>query len=48
MNAISNVRVIGARKETDSLSVIEVPGDKLWGARTIRGSSRARPCAVYS
>src|SRR5882757_8079267 len=26
----------GIRKETDSLGVVEVPGDKLWGAQTQR------------
>jgi len=26
----------GARQETDSLGVIEVPADKLWGAQTQR------------
>ena len=25
-----------ARKETDSLGAIDVPGDKLWGAQTQR------------
>jgi fumarate hydratase class II len=26
----------GMRKETDSLRVVEVPADKLWGAQTQR------------
>src|SRR5882762_2494121 len=29
-------RMIGTRKETDSLGVVEVPADKLWGAQTQR------------
>jgi fumarate hydratase class II len=36
MAAISNVTVIGFRKETDSLGEVNVPGDKLWGAQTQR------------
>ena len=28
--------MIGTRKETDSLGVVEVPADKLWGAQTQR------------
>jgi fumarate hydratase, class II len=35
-NATSNVTVLGIRKETDSLGVVEVPADKLWGAQTQR------------
>src|SRR5216683_2491006 len=36
MDAISNVKVMNARKETDSLGEVSVPGDKLWGAQTQR------------
>jgi fumarate hydratase class II len=36
MAAISNVTVIGFRKETDSLGEVNVPSDKLWGAQTQR------------
>src|SRR5262249_44258120 len=36
MAAISDVTVIGIRKETDSLGEIDVPSDKLWGAQTQR------------
>ena len=36
MAAISNVMVIGFRKETDSLGEVNVPSDKLWGAQTQR------------
>src|SRR3984957_8260334 len=36
MAAISNVMVIGFRKETDSLGEVKVPSDKLWGAQTQR------------
>jgi fumarate hydratase class II len=36
MAAISNVTVMGFRKETDSLGEVNVPGDKLWGAQTQR------------
>src|SRR5437899_435687 len=36
MNAISSVRVMDARKETDSLGEVDVPSDKLWGAQTQR------------
>src|SRR6202020_1746451 len=36
MAAISNVTVIGFRKETDSLGEVNVPGNKLWGAQTQR------------
>lgn len=28
--------MIAMRKETDSLGVVEVPADKLWGAQTQR------------
>jgi fumarate hydratase, class II len=36
MNAISNVTVMGIRKETDSLGEVDVPSAKLWGAQTQR------------
>jgi len=36
MNAISNVKVMSVRKETDSLGEVDVPSDKLWGAQTQR------------
>ncbi len=36
MTAISNISVMGLRKETDSLGEVEVPSDKLWGAQTQR------------
>jgi fumarate hydratase class II len=36
MNAISKVKPMGVRKETDSLGEVDVPGDKLWGAQTQR------------
>jgi fumarate hydratase class II len=36
MSAISNVKVMGVRKETDSLGEVEVPSSKLWGAQTQR------------
>jgi fumarate hydratase, class II len=36
MSAISNVKVLGVRKETDSLGEVNVPADKLWGAQTQR------------
>src|SRR5580658_5678814 len=36
MSAISDVTVIGFRKETDSLGEVNVPSDKLWGAQTQR------------
>ena len=36
MAAISNVMVIGFRKETDSLGEVDVPAEKLWGAQTQR------------
>src|ERR1700726_3521059 len=36
MSAISNVKVMGIRKESDSLGEIEVPSAKLWGAQTQR------------
>jgi fumarate hydratase class II len=36
MNAISNLKVTGVRKESDSLGEIDVPSAKLWGAQTQR------------
>src|SRR5246500_3142121 len=36
MTVISNVSVMGIRKETDSLGEVGVPSDKLWGAQTQR------------
>src|ERR1700741_999025 len=36
MAAMSNVSVVGIRKETDSLGEVGVPSDKLWGAQTQR------------
>src|SRR5208283_1620367 len=36
MSAISNVVVMGFRKETDSLGEVKVAADKLWGAQTQR------------
>ncbi len=32
----SEIEAGGIRKETDSLGVVEVPADKLWGAQTQR------------
>jgi fumarate hydratase class II len=36
MSAIGNVKVLGVRKETDSLGEVDVPSTKLWGAQTQR------------
>src|SRR5712671_1518602 len=36
MKAKSGVKKPGVRKETDSLGVVDVPADKLWGAQTQR------------
>src|SRR4030081_3493957 len=36
MSAISNLKVVGVRKETDSLGEVDVPSSKLWGAQTQR------------
>src|SRR6201987_2709641 len=36
MAAISDAMVMGIRKETDSLGEVDVPSDKLWGAKTQR------------
>ena len=36
MSAISNVKVMGVRTETDSLGDVDVPSAKLWGAQTQR------------
>jgi fumarate hydratase class II len=36
MSTISNAKVMGVRKETDSLGEVDVPSSKLWGAQTQR------------
>src|ERR1700723_86349 len=36
MSAISNLKVMDVRKETDSLGDVNVPNSKLWGAQTQR------------
>ncbi len=36
MGALSNVTIMGIRKETDSLGEVDVPSTKLWGAQTQR------------
>jgi fumarate hydratase class II len=36
MNAITNLKAMGVRKETDSLGEVDVPSAKLWGAQTQR------------
>jgi fumarate hydratase class II len=36
MNAISNLKVMGVRKETGSLGEVDVPSAKLCGAQTQR------------
>jgi fumarate hydratase class II len=36
MNAMSDTKLLGIRKETDSLGQVDVPADKLWGAQTQR------------
>src|ERR1700728_3445997 len=36
MSTISSVKVMGVRKETDSLGEVDVPSSKLWGAQTQR------------
>src|ERR1700692_1243016 len=36
MSAVSSIKVLGVRKETDSLGEVNVPADKLWGAQTQR------------
>jgi fumarate hydratase, class II len=36
MNAISNLKVMGVRKETDSLGEVDVATSRLWGAQTQR------------
>src|SRR5258707_6941707 len=36
MSAISNVKLMGVRKDTDSLGEVDVPSSKLWGAQTQR------------
>src|SRR5271154_2102209 len=36
MSAVSSIKVLGVRKETDSLGEVDVPAEKLWGAQTQR------------
>src|SRR3984885_3448465 len=36
MSAISDLTVMGTRKEADSIGEVDVPADKLWGAQTQR------------
>jgi fumarate hydratase class II len=36
MSALTNITVMGVRKETDSLGEVDVPSAKLWGAQTQR------------
>jgi fumarate hydratase class II len=36
MSAISDLTVMGTRKEADSIGEVDVPSDKLWGAQTQR------------
>src|SRR5271156_3942201 len=36
MSAISNMKALDVRKETDSLGEVDVPAEKLWGAQTQR------------
>jgi fumarate hydratase class II len=36
MTATSNTKVLGVRKETDSIGQVDVPAEKLWGAQTQR------------
>jgi fumarate hydratase class II len=36
MSAVSSMKVLGVRKETDSLGEVDVPAEKLWGAQTQR------------
>src|SRR6201996_6586578 len=36
MNAMSDTKLLGIRKETDSLGQVDVPAEKLWGAQTQR------------
>src|SRR5258708_34061794 len=36
MRAISNMKIPGVGKETDSLGEVDVPNGKLWGAQTQR------------
>ena len=36
MSAVTNLKLVGIRQETDSLGEVDVPSDKLWGAQTQR------------
>jgi fumarate hydratase, class II len=36
MSAVRSIKVLGARRETDSLGEVDVPAEKLWGAQTQR------------
>src|ERR1700691_794463 len=36
MTAVSSLKSLGVRKETDSLGAVDVPAEKLWGAQTQR------------
>ena len=36
MSAVGSIKVLGVRKETDSLGEVDVPAEKLWGAQTQR------------
>jgi fumarate hydratase, class II len=36
MSAMSSMKVLDARHETDSLGEVDVPAEKLWGAQTQR------------
>jgi len=36
MSAVTNLKLVSVRKETDSLGEVDVPSDKLWGAQTQR------------
>src|SRR5246500_4246613 len=36
MSAVSSMKVLDVRKETDSLGEVDVPAEKLWGAQTQR------------
>ena len=36
MSAVSSIKVLAVRKETDSLGEVDVPAEKLWGAQTQR------------
>jgi fumarate hydratase, class II len=36
MSAVSSMKILDVRKETDSLGEVDVPAKKLWGAQTQR------------